>query len=109
MLEGIQQKVDGEIQKGMNCLAQAKAELQVSPICATATCCMHRSSVVEQLHALYSSLVKYQTLLTPDSSFTKVFLINTRKVIAKADIKACTTPLHARFAKSLKKFELRLL
>lgn len=31
MLDGIQRKVDGEIKKGMDCLAQAKAELQVCP------------------------------------------------------------------------------
>ena len=29
MLDGIQHKVEGEIRKGMDCLAQAKAELQV--------------------------------------------------------------------------------
>ena len=29
MLDGVQSKVDGEMKKAMDCLAQAKAELQV--------------------------------------------------------------------------------
>lgn len=30
MLDGVQHKVEGEIRKGMDCLAQAKTELEVS-------------------------------------------------------------------------------
>ena len=56
MLDGIQRKVDGEIKKGMDCLTQAKAELQVSSVLIARSQISSRTIVTKVLQSVQAHM-----------------------------------------------------
>ncbi len=93
VLDGIQHKVESEIRKGMDCLAQAKAELQVcTPCCNTlrAVCCQILASHLPSVGTGPSHSFNAACCLTESS----LHICSIDKVRVEQGISVCPIFLH---------------